>query len=57
MPTDLAVAIGRRRAERFFVVRDELLLIVGAAMVGIVSALLAMQSQAFACALNLAGLR
>ncbi|HEV2629159.1 MAG TPA: hypothetical protein VGV41_10985 [Pseudolabrys sp.] len=57
MPTDLAVAIGRRRAERFFVVRDELLLIVGAAMVGVVSALLAMQSPAFACAFNLAGLR
>lgn len=56
MPTDIAAAIGRRRAERLFVVRDELLLIVGAALVGVVSALLAMQNRAFACAFNLAGL-
>lgn len=56
MPTDLAVAIGRRRAERLSAAQDEKLVLLAPALVGLVSALLAVRCPAVACALILVGL-
>lgn len=57
MPTDLAVAIGRRRAERVFAAQDEMLLLLAPALFALVSAMLAMRNPAIACALILVGLQ
>ena len=57
MPTDLAVAIARRRAERAFATQDEVFVLLAPVLFGTVSALLAIRSPAIACALILVGLQ
>lgn len=55
MPTDLSLAIGRRRADRLSAVRNETLLVVALSLFGFVNAVLAVRNPAIACALILVG--
>ena len=57
MPTDLAIAIEQRRAERVFATQDDLLVLLAPVLFGILSMLLAIRSPAIACALILVGLQ
>lgn len=57
MPTDLAMAIGRRRDRRLSAAREEALVLLVPVLVGIISALLALRSPAVACALIWVGLQ